>query len=302
MAIVLPPNSAFEPAKPLDEKVGGSYNGEFSQIKKDPTGRILAYSNDHILPRKGLIYPAAARHNNIMKAAIIFLTSSLGSFRPTIKWLDNTLRQVNKLAEHIFLSEVPNGADHCEKCGQHTGGKLVRTDFMKFSYYNACSQELWHLTHLFLKYLGCSFRNTYETGRLVATVLEYEPPYRMRGQDIFSAINQNDLIKNPRKELKRVFNLYIQREKFNGTGENVVSKKFSRLFLLFSLVLLIPKFKNAFIFAVKEANWDMLRMDEIDVYWAMLDPNYDTFGLDIKDRREAFKNYCNARGQEIVFQ
>ncbi len=294
--IVLPPNRIFEPAKPLEEAIGGSFNSSFTKLEKGKQGGMYAWSDDHILPRKGLVYPSATRHNNIMKSFFVFFLTSLGSFRPTVKWLDGFLGKLNRLSERIYFSEVPADGEKCEKCFQSLSGKLTRSDFMKFEYYNSACQELWHLVYLFFKSLGVSFDSGYKTGRLIATVFEYSPRFLMRLQDLFNEIDESSLVKSPRKELKRVFKIYSQREK----GMDI--PKFKLAMLGVTLLLLVPKFKKAFIYAVKQANWDKLRMDEIDVYWAMLDPTYDYFGEKIDNRHERFKNYCQARGTQVVFQ
>lgn len=305
MAIVFPPNRIFENAEKeqrLEEVVGGVYNPVFTELKKDEEGRLLSYSSDNILPRKGLIYPSAARHNNTMKAILVFIISLI-SFRPTVKWLDKCLRNFYWIADRVYMSEVPKGKEWCDKCGQHTDGRIVRSDFMYFQHYNACSQEVWVFIINFLVKLGAWYSTGNKTGKILGTVLEYEEIYRFRGQDIFTAINIEWLIENPRKELKRVSVLYFQREKFIDTGrDSDVGRKFKHIFTILSLALLIPKVKKAFIYAVKQAKWEKLRMDKVDIYWALLYPNYDYFGEPIEKRREIFTAYCNAKGVAVEFK
>lgn len=302
MSIILPPNRIFESMpQPIEKAVGGEYNPSFIGLEQGKEGGLFAHSEGHILPRKGLAYKQAVLHNNIMKGLVVSITGALTSFRPTVAWLEKTLAAFNRLAIRVYTSEVPADSELCKECGQHTAGKLVRSDFMKFKYYNKASQEIWHLVSFFLRYLGITNGTAYDTGKLGATLMEYEPVYLLRLQDLFNEANESELIAHPRKELKRLLKLYLEREKYKGNFGTEASLKFLAMFSLLSLVLLIPPIKKAFCFTVKSANWDKLRMDEIDIYWAMLYPFYDYFGEDLDSRHEKFKAYCNNRGYPVEF-
>jgi len=289
MPTVLPPNRIFAPAQPLEKQVGGHMNPSFERLEKGKEGGMFAWSNDHILPRKGLIYPSATLNNDRMKSLSLFMLGSLGTFRPTINWLEKTLQRFNHLADKIYISEVPADGEKCKDCGQSLAGKLYRSDFMEFQYYNTCSREMWHLTYNFLRHFGVRNETAYYTGRTVATIFEYTPLYRMVMQDTF-----NEMKEVSRKEFKRLAKLHEERNV--GIGE-----KFTGVFKIISLLLFIPKFKKALKFAFREAEMDKLRMDEIDIYWAMLDTRFDSFGMKIDERKQKFVEYNKLRGRDVVF-
>jgi len=301
-AVIFPPNRIFQrDLQPLETAIGGAYNGSFKEVRQDTEGRVLAYSHDHILPRKGLIYPSAARHNDIIKSFFTSALSILGTFRPNGVWLERALQSFNKICKRVYLSEVPADGEKCKECQQNLAGKMVRPDYMHFKYYNACSQELWHLTHLFLKHLGngkVNAETSYTTGQMIATLFEYSPNYRHKLQDIFAAVNIGDLNKNPRKELKRVLNLYLQREHDNddGASEIVAARAFIRAFSVMTLALYIPSLKKAFMFAAAEADWKKLWPDEVDTYWALQYKNYDFMGENWQARKQIFIAYCKNHG------
>lgn len=300
MAVVFPPNQIFiTTPKPLEKVVGGEVNGNFDRLERDAEGRILSYATNKILPSKGLIYPQAAKNNLIMKGIMMSTSISLLTFRPTVKWLEQTLDRVNILADRVYRSDVPSGDNKCAQCG--ASGRLVRSDFMQYAYYNACSQELWHITYLFFRKLGVNSNTAYVFGRLVATVIEYELPYRLRAEDIFTEINQAALLANPYKEINRVLKLYLKRESYTGDYYYAVANKFLRLFKFFSLLFYVPKIGNALKFAIKNADFKKLRLDQIDLHEALFRADYDFMGRNLKERQEIAKQFYASQGYNLIF-
>jgi hypothetical protein len=307
MAIVLPPNEIFETSpKPLEDLVGGQVLNSFVGLTKDEKGRILAESSNSLLPRRGLAYPSAARNNNIMKSILMFFLSSTFTFRPTVKWLDKTLGNFYILAYRIYMSEAPKDGKTCKSCSQSIEGKLIRSDFMHYSYYNPQSQGIWTFLSKFLTELGCSIINANNIGKVIATVIEYEEPYRWRLGDLFGEINKETLIKNPRKEINRIISIYEIREKMNniyngGNGiDRVVSIKFVRSFKLLSYLLFVPKIKKAFIYASKNTDFQEMKLDKYDIYHALLYPSYDFFGQSEEVRKNWFIEFCESQGVKVI--
>ncbi len=301
MAIVLPPNDIFESVpRPLEDVVGGQVINAFIGLTKDDKGRMLSQSSNSILPRRGLIYPSAARNNNIMKAVLMFFLNSIGTFRPTVKWLDRTLGNFYLLATRVYLSEVPVDGKTCDTCKQSLDGKLMRSDFMQFEYYNPQSQGIWIFLSTFFTELGCSLFNANNVGKVIATAIEYEEPYRWRLGDLFGEIQKDNLLKNPRKEITRILQLYITREKMNG-DDRAVSQKFIRAFKFLSYLLLVPKIKTAFLYSVSTTDFEQMKLDQYDTYHALLYPSYDFFGQPEATRRKWFVEFCESQNVKIIF-
>jgi len=108
-------------------------------------------------------------------------------------------------------------------------------------------------------------------------ILEYDDAYRYRFQDI---INEADLIQlqtNPRKEIRRLINIYKQRE-----HNQVVFIKLERLITPILYLLYIPKVKKAFINSIHHIIG--ARPDPADLYWMSIRNDYLFGGKTYEER------------------
>lgn len=116
-------------------------------------------------------------------------------------------------------------------------------------------------------------------------ILEFDDAYRFRLQDLLGELNKQNLILNPRKELKRLIDLGIQREHWEGVQGKFKSWK--------KLINLIPKkILNKIVLVLLELDMDKVKLDESDMDWAV-DKPYDFGGVAWKGRE-----YSLQRGQE----
>lgn len=116
----------------------------------------------------------------------------------------------------------------------------------------------------------------------VAQIPEYDDAYRYRAQDVFTSLDVEAFRANPRKELTRLVNLYISRER-----EGVLTKT-GAILRMANLLLYIPSLRKK----VAE-NIHLLKVgvfDESDKYWVSITDNgYKYFGVDIDERVKLYE-------------
>ena len=283
MALVLPPNEVFSvPPTPLPQTQGGY--GTFGWVKDvcPESGGLFAYYKNEPYPRKGHVYPEAVEANNVMKRTTAMLLLSLASSEAALPLLGFVLtpwKRKIKWLEKILFNYV------------RLGDYINRQHYLKRKFYNQFSKELWNSTYVFLRNLGISAPVAYGCGRVVAHMLELEDAWRARVQDIFSEVDEDTLLGNPRREINRLTQIYIAREK-EGLHD-----RFLALPKLLSIALLFPKIKRIFINTIKATKFENLRYDEIDRYYVLNRNGYDFLGRNIEDRFAEFKKLHN----EFVF-
>ncbi len=228
--IILPPPGIFANRRMgLVEKMAGGESGstswEYTYVDRVNGGVYVHYSDrpEH----KGHMYPAACDANNIVKKVSLTI---LGILKPKT-FVDNYL---------IFADYVNH---------QH---------YLKFAFYSDCNRELWRFTFFFLRRLGFSFDHSYRLGRVAANLFEYETAYRWHLQAMFGEFTE-EIKTNPRKELKRVSNLF-ENDKWHN--------KITQIGKLMSYALLIPKIKTAFVFAMKQIELNQFILDLDDRFYA----------------------------------
>lgn len=121
--------------------------------------------------------------------------------------------------------------------------------------------------------------------RAIATIFEYDDAYRYRIEDIASETTKEALMKNPRKEIKRLTEIFMQREKTHATD------MIGRISWLLSLLLVHPRIKKAFITAVSKLNLKRLQLDNADRYHVLIRADYDFTGLSLEDRKRIYTEF-----------
>lgn len=108
--------------------------------------------------------------------------------------------------------------------------------------------------------------------RVIAHVVEYDGAYRFRLMDLASETSREEMMLNPRGEIKRLLQINRQRDYQEASDKIEKAGKFLRLLLLY------PPFKRRVIRALGDCVFDELQFDPIDTYWAMQKVDYDYFG------------------------
>ena len=118
----------------------------------------------------------------------------------------------------------------------------------------------------------------------IAQIPEYDDAYRYRMQDMFTALEVEDFIANPRKETRRLIALWESRE---GIWSKGVFIKLKPLFKLLELAMYIPSIRKK----VTE-NIRILKIgvfDEDDKYWVCVTDNgYHYFGVPSEERLKLY--------------
>lgn len=132
--------------------------------------------------------------------------------------------------------------------------------------------------------------------KMICMIWEEDPPYRFIGQDIITDFDEKVFMKNPKKELCRILDLAIERSP-ESTG-NDLKGKFRMARTIGKILLSIPSIKRRAIEISGATDWDDMRMDEADLYHAMIIPAYNFRGWDYEKRLRIRKQIDN--NEEIV--
>lgn len=267
MSDILPPDKVF--LNPRVHDLGQLRKWEtfytFKEFSFPSQGGYLAHYHDKAHPLKGFPYTSILEANNTAKRLTIGLVMML---KPTWHPIENALFQYQRLADYLYTPH-----------------------YLHERYYNDCSREVFGFVFRFLRKLSFDFQLSYGIGRIVATLLEYEHVYRFRWEDIFSETTKEKLLANPRKELKRLEQVYLSRE--NYVGENAVSGRVKMTFMLLRFLLLVPSIRKAFKFSLRESEFKNFQFDEIEKYWADRFSGYDYGGepYQIRQLKQGFNLY-----------
>ena len=110
--------------------------------------------------------------------------------------------------------------------------------------------------------------------------MEHDDRYRIVIQDLFNSMTRQEMMKNPRKAILKMYQLMLERESYQFTQERIGS-----IFKILSYALWSPKFKKAWRLAILDSDFEKLQFDEGDEYWACTWGNYDAMGLNFEKRQ-----------------
>lgn len=262
---VMPPDKVFlNPKVPIGQMRVWEMLYGFKGFRLPEKGGIEADYVGRPKPYKGLVYPEAVEANNRIKRFIVFFIKMLV---PRRNWLETALTQFHRMCEYQYHPHYLHGR-----------------------YYNDCCREMMGFVFRLLRRLGFSFDLSYELGRDIATLLEYENGYLFRVEDLFTETSKEMLYDNPREAIKGLAYIYSKREQYKGEG---IETTFKASFKLIRFLLLIPKFKKAFRFALAGSDFKNFQLDETSKYWADRFDAYDFSGEPYKIRqlKQGFKLY-----------
>lgn len=207
---------------------------------------IFAYYEGAEFPQKGLTDGDTMKAINIVKAIV----SGVLSIRFN---LASVLRAFNRI-----------------------GNKVIEQYFLKDEYRTAGTLELDRIIYDFIFSLTSKEDIARHFSKIFSHLIEYDNAYRLRILDLGTETSKEKLLKNPRKELKRLVKVMSEREIFLG---DEVTKKFRTMANILSLLLYIPKYRKAFKYAIHMADWEKMTFDNTDRYWAYLRTDYNFDGL-----------------------
>jgi len=120
----------------------------------------------------------------------------------------------------------------------------------------------------------------------VAHIIQYDDAYRYRLQDILSETTHAQITSKPRQELLRLTSILTKRT----PKGNLVANKLKLIITPVSYLLLVPKYRKAFIKAMTEDVLKDMQYDDADRYWACLkNDDYLFTGRTVAERTEGLQ-------------
>ncbi len=249
----------------------------FERIEYVPFQGSLFYIQGADQPRKGFPTPDAIWAINQIKV-VVTEAMKLTFTAPMITGL---LLTRNKLK---FIEKVIRSFNF-------VGNRVMRSYLYKEIFLTRAAYSFNNVVMVFMTSLGIKQEYASDFAYLFAHIVEYDDAYRFRLQDIVSGTTVEALKNNPRKELRRLADIFKAREH----NDEYVIPKFERLIKVLLLLLIVPKVKKAFIASLIYI--DGIKYDESDRYWVSVRGDYDFFGETYEER---FAKLINVPQQHIV--
>lgn len=206
--------------------------------------------------------------------------------------------------------------------------RIISPSILQDQHLTPMAQELSRFSNNFLENIGINKEIREQTTEILINVINYDNAYRYRFQDLFNETTKGKLM-NPRKELKRLLKINKSREvhEYDLNDPNVklpsekemkrrgikvednivyspligVSKKFKMFHLVLSSILLHPKIKKAFLYALYKTDITRLQPDKADRFWMCVRTGYQYFGMTHKQRLMEINTlkYCKPSKIEV---
>jgi hypothetical protein len=100
----------------------------------------------------------------------------------------------------------------------------------------------------------------------ICLFFEFDNSYRFRGQDVATDLDKIAFIKDPFKEIERLVDLLIKREK-NMEEEHGPRGKWVQLKKVVKLLRFIPGLKKIILDIFNRVDWEQIKFNENDIYW-----------------------------------
>lgn len=215
-------------------------------------------------PSKGIPMPDSLHSVNIIKSIL----KEMVRFLPILLFIkkDRVLKSFNTVTNRVLKDTVVphTSVPHKYLCPAAFGAYSVISNF--------------------LVSLGVNEDIAENTGYNIAQIFQHDDAWRYRLQDVATEIDINKLKLSPRKEMQRVLEVFCIRQDVgeNGGYENVISIKVKIISKVLSYILLLPKYKKAFISITEHIK--VMEYDEADWYWVCLRGDYNYGGKTIQER------------------
>jgi len=124
--------------------------------------------------------------------------------------------------------------------------------------------------------------------------IEYDQAYRFPAQDILGELNKENLRKDFKKELSRVFDILIERAQ--SDKDKRLEETFRALKKSVILLVLIKDFGRIIKDFLLELDIDRVKLDEHDWYFSYLRTGYNYGGMDLETRRKIREKIDEEKG------
>lgn len=247
------------------------YNGD--------TGGIYPWFKDCPYPNKGFPFPQAIDAANGAKRFFKVGMDILANKDMVTPWIGFFLSGKKKRIK--ILTRLLQGYSNAARM-------LLSPFLLEESRYSIFCRELRKFTTNFLVGIGMDFRTADDFSEIFCALIEYDNAYRLRAEDILTETSKELMLKNPRKELKRLISILSQREPDGMAGN---AQKFKKIVDVLSFGLYVPSYRKAFINALQASDFKNFQMDEADHYHTALWEDFNFWGLPIAERIEWYKDY-----------
>lgn len=261
---------------------GGIYVYKIGGILEEKGEEIYINNAVPLLyPERGLPWPEAIVAINEVKR---FLVSQIRFFgKNKILLASALLKPIHTL--ETWLQEFISFAD-----------QVLLSVYFKPNYYTDVAKEVDVFVATLLTQIGIRQDIAQSFSRIIKTVIELDTAYRYRFEDIMSETSANQLLAEPTQEIKRLFNIFSEREinrrKREGEESHVITKTRTMVNLM-NIFLKIPRVKRGFREAIKAINFSKIQLDEIDKYAVLRLDGYNFMGQSIEERGQRYLDLYN---------
>jgi len=178
----------------------------------------------------------------------------------------------NFLFKRIFNTWISLLAQFCHE--------VMRVDWYDSNTYKLYSEPVGEIMRVFSKTVDLKDDETAWIVLSICTILEQDKAYRFRLQDAFSQLNKDAFTLNPRKELRRVIMILVERD---SARDWRAMSKLILLGLWFASVFRRDLYKKVISFFDELNPW-RLKLDTNDLYWCLAIDGYDFQGKPYEER------------------
>ncbi len=228
---------------------------EYERTVTTEQGGLYTFYKGCLYPERFVCETGAMVNLNVVKALTMTL---LGTF--PIRGLESLLVNYNKT------------------CNRLMGPWYLRPDLN-----GTAIKEIKMFAFNFLRAWGITSGTAMGTARIVAHLFEFDIAFRYPLQDLCTETFFGDLYTNPKKVLKKLGEIYVQRSKVIS-DKNSAGAKVQKMIALAGYLLYLPKVRRCFNFALQAIDFTKIQFDVMDRYHCMWLGDYDYFGLTLQQR------------------
>ena len=240
-------------------KIKHSEGHETERVIFPPEGGTLLYYKGVSHPMKGIFFSEVVEAVDEVKKNLMVLVRSFGSFRSKLKLLLFGLL-FRKEIERVAVESLEMFDRKLEKF------RLKPNKYCRAvrEVYRAFERVRYFEDDDSLKKVLVDVRD------IVCMILEYDDSYRYRFQNIIVKLNQRAIKNNIIKELRRLFDVAVEKETVNSipTDRTIVSNKLRSLKKTIFILYFTKRIKKILIKFLRELKIEELAMDEDDLYFA----------------------------------
>lgn len=281
--VVKPIRDVFEGSHVIGSAIVGTGQifNIMERVEYPESGGIYVHYVGMPYPRKGFPYPEAVQANDILKRITLTMVKSIAT-----KWMVPSLAMLAFIPWKGKLAIIENFLANYIRMGEW----VLSGHFLKPERLSNPAKALAMLIEATLLHMRIKDYIVSWCAKIAATAIEYDDAYRYRFQDIMTEADRVALYQRPRREVKRLYKIYMSREK-----SDQVKATAKAIYILLSTALLVPQIRKSVRFAVSgvglsQKQWNWLTLDNADRYHILIRGDYDFTGRTLQQREEIFRS------------